>query len=361
MPPPVRIALFGNSHAEGIQLPALAHIGGNEVVGIAGHNADKAASTAARWGIERSTSDWRELLELEPDLVLVSTPVDLHAEMVRGALGTGAAVLCEKPFTLDVRQAEELTELAAGRLALINYQLRWNPVRRQIRSLCQDGSVGQVQHVRADLMLSTTGFEHRPYTWWSQSDRGGGVLGATGTHVVDGILSMFGPIESVSARLETFVKQRKDATGVEHEVSSDDYAELWLRLDSGVRVSITVSLALPGAARWLLEISGTEGALRLDREQRLSGGPNGADPAPIDCDTSWMPPEQYGIQGRGPFAALEVPFLADVVAAVADGRTELEEAATFADGLANVRILEAARQSAGNGGAWVRVRRCAKA
>ncbi len=357
MPTPVRIALFGNSHAEGVQLPALAHIGGNEVVGIAGRNAEKAATTAKRWGIRRSTGDWRELLDLDPDLVLVSTPVDLHAEMVRGALDAGAAVLCEKPFTLQVHEAEALTELAAGRLALINYQLRWNPVRRQIRSLCRERSVGQVLHVRADLMLSTTGFEHRPYTWWSESARGGGVLGATGTHVIDGILWMFGPVEAVSARLETFVERRKDAAGVEHEVSSDDYAELWLRLESGIRVSIAVSLALPGAARWLLEVSGTEGALRLDREQRLTGGPNGAVLAPIDCDTSWMPPEQYGIQGRGPFAALEVPFLTDVVEAVAGGRTELDEAATFADGLANVRILEAARQSAGNDGAWVRVRR----
>jgi len=82
----VRIALIGNSHAEAVQLPTLAHIGGNEVIGIAGHNAQKAAASAKRWGIERSTSDWRELLELEPDLVIVATPVDLHFE--REALHT---------------------------------------------------------------------------------------------------------------------------------------------------------------------------------------------------------------------------------------------------------------------------------
>ena len=331
MPAPVRIALFGNSHAEGVQLPALAHIGGNEVIGIAGHNAAKAEATAQRWGIGQATDSWQDLLALEPDLVLVSTPVDLHAQMVREALGAGAAILCEKPFTLDVADAEALTELASGRLALINYQLRWNPVRRQVRALCAEGFVGRVQHVRADLLLSTSGFEERPYTWWSQSARGGGVLGATGTHVIDNILWMFGPVEAVCARLETFVKRRKDSAGVEHEVTSDDYAELWLQLESA-------------------------GALRLDREQHLTGGANGIEPSPIDCDTSWMPPAQYGIQGRGPFAALEVPFLAEVVTAVASGRTELSEAATFADGLANVRILEAARRSAADGEKWVRCR-----
>ncbi len=353
MATPVRIALLGNSHAEGVQLPALKHIGGNEVVGIAGRDAEKAAASARRWGIGRSTSDWRELLELDPDLVIIATPVHLHAEMVREALSTGAALLCEKPFTLDVRDAEELAALAEGRLALINYQLRWNPNRRKMRSLCQDGFVGEVLHVRADLLLNTPGFQHRPYTWWSQTSCGGGVLGATGTHLIDNVQWMLGPIEAVSARLETFVKQREDAEGVTQPVTSDDFAELWLRLGSGAQVSLTASLALPGVARWLLEIAGSERTLCLEREQHLTGGPHGDDLAPIVTDVPWRPPEHYGIQGRGPFAALEAPFLEAVVNAVANGRTELEEAATFADGLSNVRILAAARQSARTGGGWI--------
>jgi predicted dehydrogenase len=349
----VRIVLFGNSYAEAVQLPALAHIGGNEVIGIAGYDGEKAAATAQRWGIKRATSDWLELLELDPDLVIVATPVDLHYEMVRGALGTSAAVLCEKPFTIEVPQAEELTELAQGRLALINYQLRWNPYRRKMRSLCQTDFVGKVLHVRADLLLDTPGFAERPYSWWSQAPRGGGVLGAIGTHVIDNVQWMFGPIEAVSARLETFVKRREDAQGVEHEVTSDDFAQLSLRLESGAHVNFTVSLSLHGVARWLLEVAGSAGSLRLDREQHLVGGTHGCEMLPIESEVTWLPPEHYGIQGRGPFAALQTPFLAAVVEAVAGGQTRLEEAATFADGLTNVRILDAARQSSLTGGGWV--------
>ncbi len=122
-----------------------------------------------------------------------------------------------------------------------------------------------------------------------------------------------------------------------------------------MRVSVAVSLALRGAAaRWSFEVAGTEGSLRLEREQHLVGGPHGSDLMPIASGSDWLEPEHYGIQGRGPFAALEAPFLASVVEAVANGRTELEEAATFAEGLANVRIFEAARQSARAGGGWVR-------
>ena len=350
----VRIALIGNSHAEAVHLPTLAHIGSNEVIGIAGHDANKAAASAERWGIKRATSDWRELLELEPDLVIVATPVDLHYEMVLAALETGAAVLCEKPFTLDVRQAEELAQLAQGRLALVNYQMRWNPNRRKMRSLCQSGFVGEVHHIRADLLLDTPSFLERPYSWWSQTSRGGGVLGATGTHLIDNVQWMFGPIEAVSARLETFVTRRRDTENVEHEVTSEDYAELWLRLESGARVSLVVSLALRGVARWVFEVAGSAGSLRLDREQHLVGGAHGVDLVPIPSDTPWLPPEHYGIQGKGPFAALEGPFLSAVVETVANGQTTLTEAATFADGVNNVRVLEAARRSSRADGSWIR-------
>ena len=349
----VRIVLFGNSQAEAVQLPALNHIGGNEVVGIAGYHAEKAATTAKNWGIEHSTSDWRELLDLEPELVVVTTPTNLHYEMTRAALDAGAAVLCEKPFTIDTQQAEELTELAAGRLALINYQLRWNPNRRRMRALWRDGFVGELQHVRADLVLDTANFSQRPYTWWSQAALGGGVMGATGTHMLDCIQWMFGPIEAVSGRLETFVTHREDAEGTEHEVTSEDYAELSLRLQNGARANVVASLALRGVGRWLFEVTGTEGSMCLEREQHLIGGPHGEDVGPLESDNTWMPPEQYGIQGKGPFAALQVPFLAAVVEAVASGQTHVEEAATFADGLANVRVLAAARESSQAGGTWV--------
>jgi len=350
---PVRIVLFGNSQAEAVQLPALNHIGGNEVVGIAGYGAEKAAATAENWGIGRSTSNWRELLELDPDLVIVTTPVNLHYEMTRAALDAGSAVLCEKPFTVEAQQAEELAELAAGRLALINYQLRWNPNRRKMRARYREGFFGELQHVRADLLLDTANFRDRPYTWWSQAELGGGVMGATGTHMVDCIQWMFGPIEAVSARLETFVTHRVDAEGTEREVASEDYAELSLRLHNGARANVVASLALRGVGRWLFEVTGTEGSMRLDREQHLTGGPHGGPVEPMESDNTWMPPEQYGISGKGPFAALEAPFLCAVVEAVANGNTHVEEAATFADGLANVRVLEAARRSSQAGGGWI--------
>ncbi|MEE2888154.1 MAG: Gfo/Idh/MocA family oxidoreductase [Planctomycetota bacterium] len=350
MPEPVRIAIFGNSHAQGVQLPALAHIGHNQVIGIAGMDAQKAQATADRFGFSHATTDWRELLELEPDLVMVTTPVDLHAEMVRTSLHAGAVVLCEKPFTHRVEDAEELSELARGRLALVDFQLRFNPYRIKMRELCHAGFVGDVQQIQADLVLETPTFAGRPFTWWSQAERGGGALGAIGSHMIDGIEWMFGSVSSVWAKLTTLIKKRLDAAGVERDVTSDDLAEVWLELESGARAAVTVSLALRGEARWFVEVSGSQGTLRLEREEKLTGCQHGEQMTTIPVEQGWQPPETYGIQGRGPFAAMNGPFLRAVIDAVARGDSQLPGAATFDDGLANVRVLEAARESSSAGG-----------
>src|SRR5262245_2892251 len=117
MPQPVRVTILGNSFASRVQLPSLRWANNNRVVAIAGSDADKARATAKSWDIPFATGDWRSALEHETDLVLVSTPVDLHRPMAVAALETGAAVLCEKPFALDAREARELVERASGRAA----------------------------------------------------------------------------------------------------------------------------------------------------------------------------------------------------------------------------------------------------
>ena len=349
---PVRVVVFGNSFAAKVQLPALARLEEAQVVGLAGRDEEKARATAERFGISASTGHWPDLLDLEPDLVLVSTPVDLHFDMVSSALEMGAAVLCEKPFTLDVDQAEDLANLAQGRLALVDHQLRWNPNRRKLRQLVQEGFVGEVYHVRSDLVLDSPTFLSRPHGWWFEEARGGGVLGALGSHMVDDLLWTFGPIEAVRGRLETFVKERPDTGGTPRPVTADDHAELWLRAAGGAAISLTCSVSAPGASRWLTEVAGSEGTLRIDLEDDLVGGRHGEDMRSIEVDGELADPAAHGIEATGPFAACEPLFLADVVDCVARGASELPGAATFEDGLACMRVLEAARRSSKSGD-WV--------
>lgn len=97
--------------------------------------------------------------------------------------------------------------------------------------------------------------------------------------------------------------------------------------------------------RPLVEYVGSEGTLRLEGETHLTGARHGEPLAPIPVDA---PPaaREPGTSGDGPFERMLPLYLRDVVAAVRGGATELPGAATSADGLATMRVLDAARRSA---------------
>jgi predicted dehydrogenase len=351
MPPPVRVALLGNGFAARVQLPALRHVGGNEVLGIAGRDLERARATARRFGLPRATTDYRELLDLDPDLVIVTTPVDLHAPMVQDALETRAAILCEKPFTLDAAEARPLVERAAGRLALIDHELRSTPQRARLQELCEEGFVGAVWHVRAQAAWGQPMHADRPWSWWYDKARGGGVLGAGASHLVDLVRLHLGEILSVRARLETYVAERASDTGP-RAVTADEHASLWLRLASGARGTIDADLILPHGSFLRFEIWGEQGYLRLDDEEHLFAARRGETPREVPLDVGEYGAADPELARYGPFGRAEPLYLRAVLDAVAEGRSELPGAATFADGLACMQVLDAARESDASG-RWV--------
>lgn len=353
MPRPVRIALIGNSFASKVQLPCLKWVGGNQVVAIAGADGEKAASMAREWEIPHATADWRTTLEQHPDLVIITTPVHLHAEMVRATLETSAAILCEKPFTLDALEAAALTEAARGRLALIDHQLRWSPWRCRLRELVAEGFVGAPWSGRLQMLFGGPARIDAPWGWWYDAERGGGMLGAIGSHMLDGLACDLGPAEAVCARLVKYRSERIDAAGHPRPVTADEHATLWLRMANGAQVEVDANIMAPGSTGSLIEYVGSEGTLRLENEERLVGARHGDEVAPIEVEADVPTCEELGTRAYGGIFPRLLPlYLSDVLAAVRSGATEVPGAATFADGLATMRILDAARRSARDGG-WV--------
>jgi len=293
---PVRVAILGNSFATKVQLPALRWAGANHVVGIAGRDREKARRTAEDWDIGAATDDWRELLELAPDLVLVSTPVALHKEMTLAALDAGAAVLCEKPFALDAGEGEEMLAAATAsvRGAWIDHQLRWSPHVRAMRRLTGDGALGEPLHARVEMLLSTTGFRARPWSWWFDAEQGGGMLGAIGSHLVDQVRYLFGEIEAVRCELRTFRPERPDAAGKLHAVTADEFVSLSLRFANGALGEVVCSFAVPDARDAYLQLTGSEGALRLVDGLELSLAHGGEEFEPVAVEPP-LTSTEYGM------------------------------------------------------------------
>lgn len=172
-------------------------------------NEDLLERIRARFGFERSTTDWREVIAASPDIVIVASPGALHHEQVKAALEAGAHVMCEKPFTLDPAQAWDLVDTARrmDRHLVVAYGWNYRPmVVRATELIQQDGGIGDIEQVTIHMsshtraLLSGTGTypasapEAVPEqaTWSDPKLSGGGYGQAQLTHAL-GIALGFEP------------------------------------------------------------------------------------------------------------------------------------------------------------------------
>ncbi len=272
--PRVRVAILGTSFGRLVQAPGFLRHPGFELVAIAGRDAARTARVAAELGVPKGYGDWRELLERErPELVSIVTPVDLHHDMMLAALAGGAHVHCEKPTALHRWQAIAMRDaaLAAGKVAGINHEFRFFPARARAVALVREGAIGRPR--RGEILGRYPIWaraDSRPMTWLADARRGGGILGALGSHHTDCLRTFFGEPTSVLASVRTDQPRR----GVEL-ATADDSCTLHYEFAGGASALVDLSGAVP--YRWeRFEIHGEEASLRWDetgyRLWRLEAG-----------------------------------------------------------------------------------------
>ncbi|WP_435850832.1 Gfo/Idh/MocA family protein [Streptomyces roseolus] len=177
----------------------LTELDGAEVVAVASRTEASARAFADRFGIGRAYGDWDGLFaDPEVDVVYVATPHHAHREAAGRALEAGKAVLCEKAFTLNAREAEELVALARDR-GLFLMEAMWmycNPLIRRLAGLVRDGAIGDVRTVQADFGLAGSfGPDHR----LRDPAVGGGALLDLGVYPVSFAQLLLGEPDAVQA------------------------------------------------------------------------------------------------------------------------------------------------------------------
>ena len=306
-------------------------------------------------------SDWRALVARDDvDLVSVVTPVVTHCEMTLAALAHGKAVLCEKPMAMNAPEARRMTERAreAQVLALIDHELRFLPGRNEFYESLRRGDIGKVRHVKLMFRSDSRADVNRPWNWWSDITKGGGTLGAIGSHVIDGFRWLLNTeVAEVSCNLATHVHQRKDEAGAVREVTTDDEANLLLKfadseLTEGATGNVSLSMIEAGQAGHLLEVFGSRGALKIDDSGQLwTANVGDGNWKSIETDRGELSPGMRdGGWSRG-FTA----YARKIVEALSEDRTTVEGAATFEDGYRIQLVLDAARQSNASG-CWAKIR-----
>ncbi len=348
----VRVGFIGSGFARRVQLPALAFVPGTTATAIASGRRANADAVAREFGIAQVYDDGVELARsTDVDLVIVSSTPDTHARFAIAALEAGKHVLCEKPMAIDSYEASQMvaaSEQHPDSVAWIDHELRYEPNRRRARELIRANAIGELRHIELSLKPYLRG-DGRPQTfdapwnWWFDAARGGGILGAVGSHLIDLCRFWTGSeITYVAGVTETFVEQRNDDAGVPRPVTADDFASCVVRTASGVVASVTLSTVAHHGGGHLGQVTGSEGTLLLTGETKLElgrpGGPLEDISAPDDLAEKMRPNNMW--------ARSFVRQLRDMVRVIA-GESPQGEPASFRDGWQVQRVLDAVRGGRG--------------
>ena len=349
----LRVGIIGTGFGATVQIPAFRGHPRVEVVAVASGQPGKARRVAEAFGLPHAFDDYAALVQADVDLVSITAPPHLHKPMTDAAVTARRHVLCEKPMALSTAEATAMLAAAeaAQVLHLIDHELRFNPNRRRAKALIVDGFIGQPRHALVTAMNSSRLDPRRPWGWWFDEARGGGVLGAVGSHQIDLLRYWLGEIATVAGTVETCVRDRPLSDGPgRHLVTADDFTSFTMRFHSGAVGTVVLSVVATHPLGPRVEVWGDEGFLWIDEAERLWGARHGKAPEELTEPETVTAPA--GLE-YAPLWGLSFVRLVDhAVGAALDG-APVAPAATFADGVAVQRVLDAVRQTSRTG--WVRV------
>jgi len=240
------------------------------LVGVATSNERSAAKAKALLGFEVATADQLSLLGRDDvDIVHICTPNDLHCEALLAAIRAGKHIYCDKPLTATTEEAEKVADALKGYKATgqmtLNY--RFLPATLRAKQLVSEGRLGPITHFRGAYLHSGSVDRSRPLNWKADADRGGGVLNDLGSHVIDLLWHLIGPLEPMHAVTRVWAEDRASAADPSRRIShiGEDFVMVTMRTVDGAPGIIEASKIATGAEDELrFEIHGEKGALRFN-------------------------------------------------------------------------------------------------
>ena len=345
------------------------------VCGVLSADPERAGVAGRELGLDqdRAYADVEQMLAREAqrddgaEVAAIMTPNDSHFPYACAALKQGLDVICDKPMTNTVAEAEELVRLVEerGLVFCLTHNYTGYPLVRQARAMIEDGQLGTIRLVQVEYVQGGKAREDDPdpgkgpVPWRFDPARSGPslVLGDIGSHAHNLVRFITGlEVTEVAAEVGAIVPGRR----------VHDFAGALMRLEQGVRGCFWVTQAAAGVENCLrIRVSGTLGSLEWMQEQpqvlhfRPLGKPaqirtpNGPGTLPLAARSSRIVaghPEGF----PDGFANL----YSDAAEAIAARRSGLEANPlalyfpTAKDGLAGVRFIDSVLASSNQGGRW---------
>jgi predicted dehydrogenase len=315
---------IAQSHVTGYKLA------GADVVALCDLDEMTLAKRAAQWNVSTTSTSFRDMLaDASIDAVSICTPNSSHHPIAIAAAKAGKHVLCEKPVSMDLTQAQEMIDTcaAAGVVFQVGHHMRSWAAAAKAKELIEGGAIGKVSYVRLRQAHDWGGAAQVRGVFGSKAASGGGTLLDNGCHLFDLARYLCGDVRDVFARVAT----RK------FDVEVEDTAVSSLGFVSGAMGQVEVAWTGTGWQEgfWVF---GTEGSLECDNRVganvlthrfRSSSGTTWA-----DTDVA-----RYDLQA----IASHSQHVANFLAAIAGER---DVVCTGADGLEAVRLVLASYESA---------------
>ena len=248
------------------------------VAGAFSSNAERSKLSAPDYDVsqDRAYPSYQVMFEAEAkkpigeriDFVSVTTPNHTHFEVAKAALEAGFHVVCDKPMTFDLAQAEELAKLVdkSKSVFALTHNYTGYPLIRQAREMIQSGELGEIQAVRSNyiqgwLRTRLEDQDQKQAAWRTDPKQSGvaGCFGDIATHAYNLGRFMTGLLPAeISCHLKIFETGRK----------LDDYGTAIVRYQNGGLGTITASQITHGRENDLsIEIDGTKGSLSWRQEE----------------------------------------------------------------------------------------------
>jgi predicted dehydrogenase len=326
---------------------------------------------------ERAYGSYQEMIAMEArlppseriDFVSIATPNHTHFDIARAFVEGGFNVLCDKPMTFNLAQAEELTGIVerAGVVFAVTHTYTGYPLVRQARDMARSGELGEIHAVRAcylqgSLYRQRTPEQQRRFAWKTDPLRAGmsGCFGDIGIHAYNLIGFITGLVPAqVSCHLRIFSPEGR----------LDDYGTAMLRFENGALGTVTASRVSHGRENDLwIEIDGVNGSLDWHQEEpnqmllRVNGQPHRLytrDPtaahtspaARLSCRLPAGHPEGF----LEAFANLYTAVYEDVIARAIGRKWDVSRVLypTVADGVDGMNFVTQCVASSQGNGAWM--------
>ncbi len=313
----LRLAIVGAGRIAGAYAEIVAECDAVEMVGVADQEPSLAKTLAGELGCDAYDSHESLIEDAHPEAVILCTPPATHPELTIALLRSKVSVMCEKPLAISSVEARRMLAVAASSNAILTMATKFRYVDDILRAreIARSGDIGEVILVE-NTFASRVDMAGR---WNSQpAISGGGVLMDNGTHSVDMVRYILGPIAEVMAL------EGRRTQGLEVE----DTAQMFLKSHDGARATIDLSWSLSKEREWFLEIYGSDGTIQVgwNRSRYRMGE-----------ESDWT---EFG-SGYTRQEALRNQ-IANFAGAIA-GTEELRIDAT--DAMASVEVLEAAYRS----------------